>query len=56
MKRLLTICVVLGVILGVVGVSQAASITDRANYKPSTDLSIGAWHTIREGTDYELNR
>ncbi len=54
MKKLITICAVMGVILGVVGVSQAASITDRADYKPSTDLSIGAMHTIRGGTDYEL--
>jgi len=54
MKRLLTICAVAALVLAVSGLVQAGTIASDPDYKASTDLSVGAWTTIRAGTIYEL--
>ena len=53
MKRLLTFCVVVFV-LTFSCLVQAGTIASDPDYKASTNLSIGALVTIREGTQWEL--
>lgn len=54
MKKMLTICATTILILAINGLVLAGTIASDPLYKASTDLSIGTWHTIRAGTDYEL--
>lgn len=60
MKKLITICVMLGLILAVSSVANAtgtyADLKARANYKASTGLTLGSWTTVQPGDpDYELS-
>jgi hypothetical protein len=61
MKKLITICVVITLILAVSDITQAAwtgadTIRDESFYVPSTGLTLGAWTTVRPGDpDYELS-
>ena len=59
MKRAIMILAIAGLILGVCGLAKAdwtgaSSIRAESFYVPSSALTLGAWTTIRGGTDYEL--
>ncbi len=42
MKKIIVVCVAIGMMLALNGLVEAG-ITDRPEYKPSTDLVLGAW-------------